>query len=235
MDNHIILTRFNQQLNASFSPTNMYEGENSWMSHRIKLFEKYTLKSWLSQSDNDFHLFLISDPQTPSSFKKILNNYESHNINIKIIYSNESCNSKILLDKVKEIYLNNRKNSNEEIVISRCDNDDLISVHYNAVIKQISHHNTLFNLSSGMTYDPSIDKACLFNFPKSPFVSLKSNLSEFKSPFFTQHNRMDAEAIFSEYPLWCWVIHDRNANNTLKGVPIDNFDPLILKNLFGYE
>ena len=235
MDNHIIITRFNQSLNASFSPTNMYEGEDSWMAHRLRLFEKFTLKSWANQSDQHYHLFLISDPNTPDQYKKILNSYENLGINLKILYTNEHCNSPKFLSLLKNKYLKYRNNTSSEVIISRCDNDDLVSIHYNTAVKQATQNNSVINLASGMTYDSFSHKASLFFFPTSPFASIKSSLEEFKSPFHKHHNELKGSPVINEYPLWCWVIHDRNANNSMKGTPIPNFNPNSLKFLFGYE
>lgn len=235
MDNHIILTRFNQILNVSFSPSNMYEGEDSWMAHRLRLFEKYTLKSWLSQSDQQYHLFLLCDPDTPDQYKKILDSYEDLGINLKILYTNEAWNSPKFLSSLKELYLKLRTNTSPDIIISRCDNDDLISIHYNLAIKQATQTTPSINLSSGMTYDLSTQKANLFTFYASPFVSVKSKLEEFSTPFTKNHVDMETVPIIYDYPLWCWVIHDRNANNSMKGSPIENFTIEMLTSLFGYE
>ena len=70
MDNHIILLRFNQIINSQLSPNEMYEGNPSWLDHRFNLFESSTLKCLEGQTDKDFWVFLLTDPNTPKNYEK---------------------------------------------------------------------------------------------------------------------------------------------------------------------
>ena len=96
MDNHIILVEFNLPQNP---PKPIYEGDPCWMQTRLELFETYTLPSFASQTNKEFFLILLCDPDTPKKFKEKLLGYTDQFSFVKIIWERTSgpeINSQIL-------------------------------------------------------------------------------------------------------------------------------------------
>ena len=229
MDNHIIITRFNKHIDGK-DINNLYKGNPSWMDKRIILFEKYYLPSFQNQTDKEHHNFIMCDGETPYQFKQQLLNFENDYPFLTFIFTNESIIDS--LGFIKSAYLRKRKNNSQELYVSRVDNDDFISSYYNQTVKYYLQYYKWITLTNGICLDNSnYENITYFPFPRGPFVSRKTTLENFQTPYGMTHWDVPSTSIETDHPMWGWVIHEDNLHNTMKGIPIQ-IDKKQLKKLY---
>lgn len=231
MDNHIIITNFNKRIEGK-DINELYKGNPSWMEKRINLFKKYYIPSFKNQTDKEHHNFIMCDFATPSKYKEILSKLESQYGFIHIIYNTEvTWDPKtylLILNKYKTL----RKNTTNEILVSRADNDDFVSSYYNQTVKHYLEYNEWVTLTNGICLDHSNpNNITYFPFPRGPFVSRKTTIDNFQTPYGMTHWDVPSTSIETDHPMWGWVIHEDNLHNTMKGIPIQ-IDKKQLKKLY---
>ena len=219
MDNHIIITNFNKRLEGK-NINHLYEGDPSWMKKRIKLFEKYYISSFSNQTDKNHHNFIMCDEETPIEYKIQLLDFSKHNPFLNFIFTKSPVIDSI--DLIKSTYLNIRKNNINEVYISRADNDDFVSSYYNQTVKHYLKYYEWITLTNGICLDNSnYSNLTYFPFPRGPFVSRKTTLDNFQTPYGMSHWDVPSTSIETDHPMWGWVIHEDNLHNTMKGTPIE--------------
>tara|TARA_B100000035_G_scaffold268837_1_gene242466 strand:+ start:16865 stop:17617 length:753 start_codon:yes stop_codon:yes gene_type:complete len=232
MDNHIISMVFN--LNMKDKPS-MYEGETPWLRKRLNMFKKYCIKSFASQTDPDFHLFLFCDKNTPSPFKQELLDLESKYSFITIIWdfiyaiSNKNDDNDkatphdYMSEKVIKHYLKIRSNNSNEIIWSRFESDDIPEVRYNEFVKIAIQSNPTISLGKGLYWDIDTDQFLDSIFPTGPFVSVLSTLDNIISPHEEGHHEMiknrNGLPVVTEENLWIQLVHGENIWNRLDRMP----------------
>jgi hypothetical protein len=218
MDNHIIITNFNKRLEGK-DINHLYEGDPSWMEKRIKLFEKYYISSFSNQTDKKHHNFIMCDEETPIEYKNQLLNLSKQYSFLNIFFFKESVLDE--LDLIKSTYLDIRNNNSNELYISRADNDDFVSSYYNQTIKFYLKYHEWITLTNGICLDNSNrSNITYFPFPRGPFVSRKTTIDNFQTPYGMTHWDVPSVSIETNHPMWGWVIHEDNLHNTMKGTPI---------------
>jgi hypothetical protein len=219
MDNHIVLIEFNL---PQTPPQPIYKGNPCWMQTRLELFENYTLPSFASQTNKDFFLILLCDPNTPKIFKEKLLNYTKQFSFIKIIWT--ITNGPEINSQILELYNSCRTNNTDTILASRCDNDDSVHVTYIDTIKSTSNQKyKVLSLAKGIFWDTKLNKFLDSDFPTGPFVTTKSTIKEFFNPFSYTHHDMvlkhNSLILKTEYPMWLVLCHGGNQWNRLDRMP----------------
>lgn len=210
MFKHYIFTRFNL-LNRE---TDIYNNPDipdpeTWMAHRIKLFEKYTLAGMLRQTNKNFTWLLAFSEKTP---KDIIKKYDYLD-NVKIIYQYP-------LDWMKR-----QTPEAEYIITSRIDNDDYYHPLFIEMIQTwainsqpytgiIDIDYTQLDHATGEHYSSQRNTA------NSPFISLVESWDkDIKTVFHCSHTNMMNH--FNHYKInmrmATMVIHDRNISNKIVG------------------
>lgn len=218
MDNHIVIVPFNLP-NDSIS---IYEGENCWMDRRMNLFKTYTLPSFNNQSDTEFHLIILLDPNTPKKYLNELKNLEKSYNFFNILYTLES-KGKQYENQLLELYMKKRKNNSNIILSSRCDNDDSIHTYYIETIKQNIENFTVLSLAKGLYWDINSNIFLNSIFPTGPFLTTQSTLDNFLNPRYDNHHdvvKNNKSKILTEgFPMWVQIIHGENLWNRLDRMP----------------
>lgn len=219
---HYIFTRWNLLTDSSDLYNNsLIKDKDSWMRHRVELFEKYTLPSVMKQTNKNFIWLLSFSKNTPKHYyQKYLQNKF-----IKIIHTSH----------IK--YLKDNLISDNIFITSRLDNDDVIFPEYiNTIQKSIGNYTTILD-SYGYSYNILTKKWYIPPERKrtnSPFLTLVEflNPGEFpKTCFYDQHSVMPdyfpGRWINKQTnPLYCIIVHDKNLMNKSLGKEI------IVKNSF---
>jgi hypothetical protein len=245
IDNHVVCMVFNLYIEGY----NMYSGENPWIKERLKMFNKYCVNAFANQTDPNFHLFLFCDKNTPSPYKQELLDLESKYKFITIIWDFEKALGNGLTreeqnNKILEYYLKVRSNNSDDIICSRFESDDIPEVRYNEVVKLAvdSTTNPIISLAKGLYWDLNTDQFLDSTFPQGPFVSVKSSLKNFISPYKVNHTKMITEEkglpIPTQENLWIQLVHGDNIWNRLDrmpGKPIPKPPIDYLKTYFAYE
>jgi hypothetical protein len=218
MDNHIIITNFNKRLEGK-DINNLYKGNPSWMKKRIKLFEKYYIPSFNNQTDKNHHNFIMCDEETPTEYKNQLLDFSQQYPFLTFFFTKNSVINSI--DLIKSTYLDKRKNNINELYISRVDNDDFVSSYYNQTVKHYLKYYEWITLTNGICLNYfDHNSITYFPFPRGPFVSRKTTIDNFQTPYGMTHWDVPSTSIETNHPMWGWVIHEDNLHNTMKGTPI---------------
>lgn len=231
------------EFNLPNSKKNIYEGENCWMEQRMSLFKMYTLLSLNNQTDKDFWVFMLCDPNTPQKYKDQLLDIEDKYSFIKIFWTETQLQPSQYTEFL-DLYKSIRKNSSDSIYASVCDNDDLIHKCYVETAKflytQISEEVNVINYARGIYWDISNNKFLDSYFPTNSFFTCKSTLNNFLNPRYTNHHNVVIEntsvIIPTETPMWIQLVHGENLWNRLDRMPgeLCQFDINDLKEHFGF-
>ncbi len=244
MDNHIVSMVFN--LNFKDKPS-MYEGENPWIKQRLDMFKKYCISAFTNQTDPGFHLFLFCDTHTPSPFREELLEIESNNNFITIIWDySKGLGNGITKEDFKatiiKYYLKVRKNDSNEVICSRFESDDIPEIRYNEFVKIATQSSPIVSLGKGLYWDINTNQFLDSVFPAGPFISVKSTIDNFNSPYERNHHEMvtikGGSPIVTEENLWIQLVHGKNMWNRLDRMPgqlIDKPSDEYLKTYFAYE
>lgn len=225
MDNHVIIMFFN--LNFKNLPS-MYEGDTPWIRKRLDLFKKYCINAFNNQTDPHYHLFLFCDKNTPNIFKQELLELEKNYKFITIIWDfvegmGGKHTYKDFDKKVIEYYLKVRQNNSNEIICSRFENDDIPEIRYNEFVKLATQTYPIISLAKGLYWDIETNEFLDSVFPSGPFVSVKSTLDNFLSPYKESHHDMfknyKGHPIVTEENQWIQLIHGGNMWNRIDRMP----------------
>ncbi len=211
-----------------------------WLTERQKLFERITLPSVLSQTEEDFEWILVSDSRTPDEFKKVLESYPA-----TVFYydwSNHDWESpewdgsgtkgKIMQRSIDLEYISKPlrefigEQDTDYVITSRLDNDDGISVDHIAKIQRYARNywkvnpDTRFwlNLTRGLKYCD--DYVYPVNSSASPFISFIEPPQDLLTTYQVCHteakgSQFNLEQVREGQATWLQVIHGDNLLNKL--------------------
>ena len=234
MFKHYLFTRWNLlDKDTTIYNNPSIKDPEAWIKHRIKLFDKYTLPSVMTQTCRDFTWLLAFDRKTP---EWILSKYASFP-GVEVIY-------KYPADYLKMIYtwIDMPPYKGDWIITSRLDNDDIVLPEYietvqsyfDKTFKLVDVNGYQYDLATKKHYDP--DRAgCT-----SPFISLieqvgtpwqsiskdskeaKLITEPVKTVYYCSHSKMEWHFPSVKNPkrLYKMVIHDKNISNKITGYEI---------------
>jgi hypothetical protein len=219
--NHFILTRVNYT-NSS----------KEWLSHRIELFEKYTIPSILKQTSKNFTWLWLCDSVYHVDWIKELASKYIDQINIVPIFQSGTMDA-WQSHFINYINQNVAKKDIEFLITSRLDNDDMLAPEYIETVQKHTHCQTEILDFEGYQLNAQNDDLYICNKyteKPSPFSSLIEEVST--APFSTvvikDHTKLLDE--FGTYikiqnPLFTQVIHDQNLKNKIPS----NQSPIVFK------
>jgi hypothetical protein len=220
LDNHIVLITFN--LPQYEKSSSIYEGSPNWMDRRIKLFEKYTLSSFINQTNKNFHLIVLLDPDTPKRYLDIFKSYTEEYSFFNILYTKDFRGEEFE-NKLLNLYKQIRKNTCDVILSTRCDNDDLIHINYIQEVKEQIENYKVLSIYHGLYWDITNGKFLNSLFPTGPFLTTQSTLDNYLNPRYGNHHDVikdnDPKYYKPEIPLWVQIIHGENIWNEIHKMP----------------
>jgi len=190
----------------------------SWMEHRLDLFEKYCAPSVNNQRCQNFTWFIVLDPKTPMEHRMRIEN--AVQVKHKVLFGDNFRKA-----VKKEIPI-------QEIVItSRMDCDDAIHMDF---IKDIQEwyekkkKTGVVTFPKGWTYNIKKENLCHFRYPKNPFLTLIEKADK-KVRTILFHRHTEAIKFYKLHKVetghrWCMVVHDQNLSNRMWGdsVPVSS-------------
>ena len=216
------------------TPWNVDRFDLDWLLERQTLFEKFTLPSVLSQTNQNFEWILMSDTRTPDSFKKVLDAYPAtvvygDFVDIKSWSSdrhktrfNRGVQLEYAVAPALKEYLETKEA--DYVVTTRLDNDDAISTnHIDKIQKCVEqswpqHDRFWLNLVRGY-------KWCGGNvYPigalQNPFISFVEPQGDLLTAYQCCHQQAPGSGypvvqIREGHPTWMQVIHGGNLMNRL--------------------
>jgi hypothetical protein len=161
----------------------------------------------------------MCDEKTPTEYQTQLLDFSQQYSFLTFFFTKNPANEEIYL--IKSTYLDKMKNNINELYISRVDNDDFVSSYYNQTVKHYLKYYEWITLTNGICLDYSNhNNLNYFPFPRGPFVSRKTTIDNFQTPYGMTHWDVPSTSIETDHPMWGWVIHEDNLHNTMKGIPI---------------
>ncbi len=198
--------------------------DEEYLRSRFEIFYKYCFPSVSDQICKEFDWVIFFDKDTPKSYIDDLSRYDF----VHPVLADSD-------DKVVPLlktFINSRTSVDDDIITTRLDNDDNISIDFIKKIQDLAHsidHSVrplILNPIEGLCFD--IDRKVLTRYskPSGPFISLlekRSSDEEQKTVFYTWHDKMVdffPSVNYHKTPLWMQIIHDSNRSNALIGRPV---------------
>jgi hypothetical protein len=214
-----------------------------WLTERQKIFERITLPSVQSQTEEDFEWILVSDTRTPDEFKKVLEGYpatvfyydwNNHDWEAPV-WEGSGTGGKIMQRSIDLEYISKPlrefigEQDTDYVITSRLDNDDGISIDHIAKIQQYARHHWKvtkgerfwLNLTRGLKYCDGY--VYPVNSAASPFISFVESPHDLLTTYQVCHteargSRFDLKQVREGQPTWLQVIHGDNLLNKLMRV-----------------
>ncbi|BCS89062.1 hypothetical protein PSDVSF_23040 [Pseudodesulfovibrio sediminis] len=221
---HFIITRFNINIYDIDFPKRL---EDTWLSVRFELFQKYCFPTVKAQKNQDFTWLVLFDAQTPARYKTLISVYAKYH-NFEPVYCGAFAT---IMDTVKERMKQIAPDA-EWFVSTRLDNDDALSTGFIHCVQgvvdslnetDLAPSDTLYinfpnglQLKEGYFYD--------FKDATNAFVSLVERADDPHTVFWVDHPCIHdvAPVIQAETsPLWLQVVHDLNVYNYVRGERVD--------------
>lgn len=212
---HYIITLFNLKLTWGGVD---YASNENYLSHRFDLFEHYTMPSIIGQTNQHYTWLVLFSASTPDTYKNRIAGYEKRYPNFTPLFIEDSKARNFREELRKYI----KENTNDECVVTtRCDNDDILNIHYIEEVQKNIQEGTEYILSfpNGYQYDKARNVLRKYYFPTSHFTTFVSNGKE-KNIYDFLHMKIYDEARVIQMetvPFWVEVIHGENVFNCMGG------------------
>lgn len=201
---HVLLTRFNIRVPEwrDTDKNGLTVLDDTWMIHRINLFQKFTVPSVLEQTSKNFSWIVLADEATHPRFKEELEALPFY---------------EVLYVKDWLVDLQSRLKGKGWLATTRLDNDDVIHPKFIETIQEnVTTKKTHFiNLTNGYTLHGH--KLRPKHHAANPFMTLVEKGPDIKSIYFMPHGRAMRKhgpiVQVTEGRLWTQIIHERNYIN----------------------
>lgn len=221
---HFIITRFNVNIYDIDFPKRL---EDTWLSLRFELFQKYCFPTVQAQENQDFTWLVLFDEQTPERYKAFINIYSKYNNFTPVYCGAFDTIMPTVVERMKAI-----APDAEWFLSTRLDNDDALSSAFvqclHGVVNAMNEadlkpSDTLYinfpnglQLHDGDFYD--------FEDATNAFVSLLERSDDPNTVFWVDHPGIYNKAPVIQArtkPLWLQVVHDMNVYNYVRGEKVD--------------
>ncbi len=224
---HFIITRFNVNIYPIDFPERL---EDTWLSLRFELFQKYCFPTVRAQQNQDFTWLVLFDEQTPAYFLGLIKAFARYRNFVPVYCGSYETIMPAVADRMQTM-----APDAEWFVTTRLDNDDALSVGFVHCLHEVvgamaeddlKPSDTLYinfpnglQLFEGDFYD--------FRDVTNAFVSLVERRENPHTVFWVDHPAIHdvAPVVQAETdPLWLQNIHDINVYNYVRGKKVDNVD-----------
>jgi len=221
---HFIITRFNVNIYAIDFPKRL---EDTWLSQRLELFQKYCFPTIQAQTNQDFTWLVLFDEQTPDRYKTFINIYAKYKNFTPIYCGNFDTIMPQTIRTMQEV-----APEAEWFLTTRLDNDDALSIGFiqclQGVVNSLNEadlkpSDTLYiNFPNGLQlYDGAFYD---FKDATNAFVSFLERRETPHTVFWVDHPSIyDAAPVIQAEtgPLWLQVVHDMNVYNYVRGKEVE--------------
>jgi len=219
---HFLLTKFNLGLYSGErqDKNNKKIDGDSWMMHRLQLFERYCLPSITHQTNSNFTWILLLDPKTPASYLARIACYRRICKNMVVgIGGWFDQYIKMLLPKDVDY-----------LITTRIDNDDALNIHAIDLIQRSFRPYKSQLIGFPLGYHWEKDRLYLNSSGCYSFLSLVEKVHRPNGKIKIRTVRCKDHLQFYKSsnilylavntPMWLQVIHDHNLINKAKGIPV---------------
>ena len=214
---HFLVTRFN--VRASIEKVSISQSD-AWLSHRFELFEKYCLPSVKNQSNQNCTWCVLFNTGTPQKYKEKVKKISNSYNNFMPIFINESSEINPALSR---FIASNIEESDQYIITTRLDNDDLIHKQFIDTIQELFYPTNGMVIDLRKGYQVSIEKDNLeirkYYHLFNHFISLVEDSTNFLTVMSRNHFlwRDSKSIVVSDNKrLWIELVHSKNKANRVK-------------------
>lgn len=227
MFQHFLITRFNLPL-AQDERTQ--EEKDTWLRHRLDLFERFTFPSVQAQTNKKFQWLVYFDSATSTP---LLQRFQR-------LVEGEAYITLILLNSYQEFrqdagkHVLDRSNGQRYVVTTRLDNDDCLHQEYIEEIQKniVESERSFLNFPMGYCWNCSTPDQLVtrYNYYRGPFLTLieaikKDDTFVPKTVSFYDHWHVPDEHPVHQittFRAWIQLIHGENIANQMRGNPVPN-------------
>lgn len=217
---HFIITRFNLKLDSWKKAKDGSEVlTQHWLEDRWQLFENYCLPSVKIQNNDKFDWLVYFDLDTPEDYKnKILTIAKDFPpLKPQFIDGMDS-----LLPAISQYISSQIDDSDDFIITTRLDNDDVIHEDFVDTIQSLAkkEHEFVIDLRKGylMNINSNWNEQQLIMYYFNPFISVVEETRNFKTVMFRKHLEWDnatSKTVYADKPLWIQLVHGKNKFNNI--------------------
>ena len=215
---HFLITRFNLKGKKNLKGNRLFDPlSKEWLDKRVQLFSNYCLPSVKNQTNKEFIWLVCFDIDTPKAYLPVIENIKKDFKNFTPIYVDGFGGLK---DKIQESIQTKITSTDDFIITTRIDNDDIIHQDFIKSIQEAykPETNTLIDLRKGYQFiiDEKTTSLRLFTLAYNPFLSLIESADNYKTIIAEEHRywkTLPNIIINSNKHLWIQVVHDQNLLN----------------------
>ncbi len=221
---HYLITRFNVPVEAwRLDKAGQHTLDDTWLNHRVELFERFCLPSVRQQTQQHFQWILYFDPHTPPVFRKKIESAVEFMPNTSLRFVADM--NALLADLGSLIHLS----PSPYVMTTRLDNDDAIGRTF---IQTLQDHfeeksNLILNLVGGLYYEVNQNVLTKMKAETcNPHLTLIEQIVPNQKPMTVlafSHTAIPEEMTIRhlrEPGHWLKIIHSRNIKSRLKGKPV---------------
>jgi hypothetical protein len=225
----LIVIRYNR--NASLNRhASWYEGRSvnldpEWLDERKRLFLAYCWPSLARQSDPDFRVLLLMDPETDPEYVRAVR------VDDRIIPFFAGETAKDAVRSLLSQQFTGRTGEYSHLWTTRLDSDDALAPDYLKTVEQaaaniaIGADGAYFVFPQGQQYIEKTGTYRDYIYPRNAFGTLIEPFepSTIRTVYKKDHDKIAQEpyahSLGGSRAQWCMVIHGRNVLNTPRGNP----------------
>lgn len=218
---HFVITRFNIKANYGCklknpdnNPMNRILDED-YLEERFNIFEKYTLQSMKSQTNQKFTWLILFHKNMPNKFKQRIQQLKSEFNFIDLYFNDEEKFS-------FSDYCNKQGEDKKWFITTRIDNDDMFAEDYIEQIQEYADnnlHTAVLSFERGQKFDLNSKKYYDYERKDNHFLSMIGS----KEECILQYNHAkifdvgkEVVMLNSNKPMWIEIVHDSNVINAIK-------------------
>lgn len=227
---HFIITFFNLKLWTTDKNRACVQTE-SWLRHRVELFEKYCLPSIAAQNNKDFKWLCFFDIDTPIWLKNRFTYYGKTASQFEPVFLTAPESQEIMESDpdvncrtLRRHVLQRLSIDDKVVVTSNCDNDDALAFDFvsrvqHAAMKR-SDPKFVISLDNGLQYFPHCGLVIRMRYPHNHFLSLVENIdggvNTIKWYPHTKIRKLLPSVHLDNMDSWLEIVHKRNVANSLR-------------------
>lgn len=220
MFNHYLITRFNLK-NPNWDVTKNNETllTDSWLEHRLWLFENFCFPSVNAQTSKNFTWLIYFDSSTPAVYRDKVEAIINRATKTKVFYIE---GMPAFYPEIKKFIAAEAANA-PYLITSRIDNDDCIHKDFIAEVQNHFNQQEYRAIDIIKGYSLQIKPVIMLGKKEhvfNPFISLIEKNDNPKTVWANDHNHWKKETRITQLThkrLWMSIIHEKNKVNEFDG------------------
>lgn len=223
MFKHFVITRFNcvlPRFKDRWPDKYNKRLDKNYLNQRFAIFEKYTYKSIICQSNKNFEWIILFDDKTSDEYLKRVKCGEEDFAITPLLISEEDNAIECLDD-----YIFNNTKYVDYYITSRVDNDDMYSSDYIETVQKFCSENGnneyFISFPYGLQYDLDKDELREYIRKDNHFTthfSGKKDGNLYGNIMNINHTKLydigaEIKTINTDNPMWLEIIHESNCSN----------------------